>query len=368
MRPRAHPRDPKTRRHSCGGRLAVKGAASRGSDDILSGQLECESCQSRFPILAGVAIVVADVEGYLAHHVKGISSLVPDSEVPADCLKTYRVAKAELRRSGTEHIEDDLEAERVTALYVMNHYLSASSDTRWWAPLSGDASPLIERLVREHWDHGPLALIEKWVKEQRAPGRRAVELGCGVGGLAPRLSPYLDSYLGVDSSFASLALARHLALGAHYPRPVRLPEDLLQGPVSRKAAIPSAARANGADFIVGEIDQPPLEPGAWDLTLALNAIDMLEDPAQLPRLQHALLAPGGTAIQSCPYIWHESVAAKLRSKLPKDVRGSAAAVEWLYAKEGLPVRRRADHVPWLFFKHVRQLEIYSVHAFEARKP
>jgi hypothetical protein len=31
------------------------------------------------------------------------------------------------------------------------------------------------------------------------------------------------------------------------------------------------------------------------------------------------------------------------------------------------VERREEQVPWLFFKHLRQIELYSVHVFLAEK-
>ena len=118
--------------------------------------------------------------------------------------------------------------------------------------------------------------------------------------------------------------------------------------------------------MVGELESAPVARGQWDLSIALNAIDMLEEPERLPELQRELLKKGGLAIQSCPYIWHEAVARKLRARLPGEIRDSAGAAEWLYARAGFKLEARQDHVPWLFFKHVRQLEIYSVHLFRAR--
>jgi hypothetical protein len=42
-------------------------------------------------------------------------------------------------------------------------------------------------------------------------------------------------------------------------------------------------------------------------------------------------------------------------------------VEWLYRKSGFKIEDSEKHIPWLFFKHLRQIEIYSVHAFVAKK-
>jgi hypothetical protein len=54
--------------------------------------------------------------------------------------------------------------------------------------------------------------------------------------------------------------------------------------------------------------------------------------------------------------------------MPKGVADSAAAVEWLYRISGFHVEKSEPHVPWLFFKHLRQIELYSVHALYAKKP
>ena len=342
---------------------------TKGVQEIRSGQLTCEFCQARYPILQGVALLVEDVGSYLMEHVKGISQVVPDSEIPKEFRRHYQDAKADIQ---SEHIEEDLEAERVNALYLMNHYLrvdALGAEAAWWQPRHGAGSPVIDALVREHWDRGPFATIEKWVSTRSGRQRRhAVELGCGVGGLSARLKPCLSSYLGVDSSFASIALARHLALGTPYSRALRIPEDLLHGPVAREIRIPVPASFDGSvDFVVGDLVSPPLQAGVWDFAIALNTIDMLDEPAGLPAMQNDLLVEGGFAIQSCPYIWHEKVASALRKRLPASVRDSASAVEWLYEKAGFEIEERSENVPWLFFKHVRQLEVYSVHAFAAKK-
>ncbi|MGZ3686774.1 MAG: methyltransferase domain-containing protein [Bdellovibrionota bacterium] len=345
----------------------LSGAASEVKE-IRSGSLTCTGCQAQYPILAGVAILVEEVHEYLLAHVKGISKLVPDAEIHPEILPDYLDAKAELQ---SEHIEEDLEAERVNALYLMNHYLrvSGGAEADWWKPRGSAGSPLIDELVRNYWDHGPFAQIGKWVSELFPQGgAHAVELGCGVGGLHSVIAPFAASYLGVDSSFASVALGRHLVLGVPYRGELRIPGDLLEGGVSREVRIPVPDSFDGrADLVVGDFVNPPVQEGHWDLTLALNAIDMMDEPRELPELQYRLLKNEGIAVSSCPYIWHEEVARALRAKLPGGIRDSAQAAEWLYRESGFEITERVEHLPWLFLKHLRQLEIYSVHLFTARK-
>lgn len=353
---------------ACGSDLFLSTTREEG-EEVLSGSLGCPDCDVGYPILAGVAVLVEDVGGYLAQHVKGISPHVGEEEIPTEFRDAYLEAKEEIE---SEHIEEDLESKRVVSLYLMNHYLSAEqtgTNGKWWQAAAGTSSPLIETLVRAHWDAGPFAKIGEWAEKlsKKSPILRTVEIGCGVGGLSRVLSPFTDTYLGVDGSFSSILLARHLAHGTPYGESLQIPSDLLQGTVSRSIQIPPFQGRASVDFIVGEFEALPVKKQEFDLTIALNAIDMMPEPALLPLLQADLLKDGGTAIQSCPYIWHEATAAGLREILPSGMEDSASAVEWLYKEAGFAIEEKADHLPWLFLKHARQLEIYSVHVFRARK-
>lgn len=364
---------PKLKRNiRCGGSLRIAFSNRQGNliqGDVIQGQIQCLSCQSEFPVLAGVAILVDDVREYLLTHIKGISQLVSDSEIPVEFREEYLEVKEELMEAlRLEHVDDDLEAARIVSLYFMNHYLSAKDPLQWWKAASGHFSPLIDELVMKYWDQGPFAQIEKWLGQvdQKTPAK-IVELGCGVGGLFQKIRKQ-GSYLGVDSSFASIALARHLNLGAPYPEKIKVPEDLLWGPTSRVVDCAQFEPHSGqVDFIVGDAIAHPVKSGVWDYSIALNTIDMLDEPSQLPKVQHELLKTHGSAIQSCPYIWHEKVISKLRGRLPRGMSESSQVAEWLYEKAGFQIEQKLDHLPWLFFKHVRQLEIYSVHLFRATR-
>jgi SAM-dependent methyltransferase/uncharacterized protein YbaR (Trm112 family) len=331
--------------------------------DVLFGTLACDACGSAYPILAGIAILVCDVDRYLQFHAKGISALVAESRIPAAYRENYRHAISQIESGFTE---EDLESQRVNALYYMNHYVSAAQAKRapWWRPATG-FSPEIDRLVKNLWDHGPFAKIAAWTKSYK--GQSAVELACGSGGLARVLAPSVSFYLGIDSAFAGIALARHINLGAPYPTSIQFPQDLYNGPRTGKVPPPKPLKGGKVDFVVAELENLPLAHGQCDLVVALNVIDMIEDPTELPRIQHELLKDGGVAIQSSPYIWHEGVVENFRSSLPKKIKSSSAAVEYAYEAAGFKIFKRLEHVPWLFLKHFRQIELYSVHLFAARK-
>ncbi len=449
--------------------------SQRTKTEIITGDLQCTQCGAIYPILAGVAILVDDVRDYLLNHVKGISKLVGDQEIPSQYRSEFQAIRAELN-ANPEHIEEDLEADRVNALYVMTHYLKAnpselgtaaprvstslakataialpaaaaaaavidadrktqnkvlrgndfanpgtgnstanpgtgnsvahqgkpnsvttktpdqtddprtdrlldtqahqspqsrqSGSTPWWKPLEGEGSSLIAELIEKYWNTGPSYQIKNWIDARTShPEFRALELGCGVGGFLALMHTSFQSYLGIDSSFASIALARHLALGLTYKGSLKIPEDLINGGLSRAVSItPLGPTAKNFDFVVGDIELPPVDSTSqFNLCVSLNAIDMLTDPALLPELQYGLLEPNGIAIQSSPYVWHSLAVKKLRKKIAQTIRTSSGAVQALYSNQGFRHLHSVEHVPWLFFKHVRQLEIYSVHILVTQK-
>ena len=367
--------------------------APRIEQELIHGQLRCEHCDAIFPVIAGVAVLLESPEDYLFAHLKGIAPSLTRAEV-SDLKKKkfYRkflieieseLDRLESPEAAEDHIEEDLESVRVNALYFMNHYLKVSQvadrAAAWWVPAqekrttasSGSPSPLvdplIDQLIRKYWDQGPLAQIGKWAQASTEFAGKTLELGCGVGGLATAFRKSAGTYLGVDMSFASIALARQVQLGVGRALEQKIPTDLLQGTVSEKVSpAPLGDRLGEIEFVVGTLSHPPVDSEAWDLSISCNAIDMLERPADLPEVQFDVLRSGGHAVQSGPYIWHSAVATELRAEtgVQKD---SAAAVEQLYRSKGFVIETVENHVPWLFLKHARQLEVYSVHWFTARK-
>lgn len=365
-------RHSRSRSHSCGGLLSLEDTEAPHKDsDIRFGIIRCIQCQSRYPILAGVAILVEDIPSYFWAHIKGISAQVDSSEVPRQWRKDFQEARRELRAHEQDiGDEEDLEARRVITLYALNHYLRAqgNADTksahRWWGT-ERTLDPLLDSLIRAHWDRGPHARIFEWLSKRPNLGS-VLELGCSVGGLVDLLDGRSGRYLGLDSSFASVAMGRHLAFGAHYTGSLKIPQDLINGQLTLPLPFRPHSRNGEADLIVADALNPPVPKESFDVCLALNLIDMLDEPADLPKVQSQVLKHQGKVIQGSPYIWSESSALKLRKtglQTPTAPLDSASVVEALYLQAGFDLEKAERHLPWLFYKHFRQLEIYSVHLF-----
>lgn len=93
-----------------------------------------------------------------------------------------------------------------------------------------------------------------------------------------RLLPFTDTYLGVDGSFSSILLARHLAHGTPYGESLQIPSDLLGRNGFTFHPISLFQGRASVDFIVGEFEALPVKKQEFDLTIALNAIDMMPEP------------------------------------------------------------------------------------------
>jgi SAM-dependent methyltransferase len=300
---------------------------------------------------------VDDPGSYVSQHVKGISTYVADEEIPPALLPDYLEAKDQIVE---EHIEDDLESERITSLYLMNHYLKADQ-------FSGEHG-LINSLIKQYWDHGPISVIQSWMAKCAQPCGDVIELGCGSGGVLPALPGNVRFYLGIDSSFASIRMAREFGLGRVPQAEFLIPDDLLNGTLSRSISVNLRSIApQSADYIVADALNPPVIQGSWDYALTLNMIDMVDDPRDFVGVQFSLLRDKGVAIQTGPYIWSRSVAQQVKEGLSVQTDESARAVEQLYQERGFTLLETKDQIPWLFYKHLRQLEIYLVHFIAAQK-
>jgi hypothetical protein len=129
----------------------------------------------------------------------------------------------------------------------------------------------------------------------------------------------------------------------------------------------------------------PLRDHGFDVSIALNTLDMLEDPTQLPQIQKKHLKQSGVVLQCSPYIWTGKAAKKINAYLVhhrskhqlkhldrRQEQGSSMiedsseqTVVALYECSGFKVKQQVSQLPWLFFKHDRQMEVYGVHALFA---
>lgn len=120
-------------------------------------------------------------------------------------------------------------------------------------------------------------------------GARVLELGCGTGATALRL--------------ASAAAGIHAT-------------DVSTGMIAEARKRPQLANVT---FAVGDVFDPSLAPGQFDVVMALNLVHLLPDSAAFARRVRELLAPGGLYISKTPCLAERNLGIKfslLKAAIP----------------------------------------------------
>lgn len=333
-----------------------------GVKEIQSGRLSCAQCETFFPIISGVAIVVPDVDQYIREHIAAITRYVNPEQL---ALKDAGIRHLFENINHSAPSEWDLESERVTSWYFANHYLSSeqllnSLKREGITPGAG-----VTTLIEQFWDMGLSSLVRTYLD---ARVDSILDLGCSVGGALWFSRTRAKQCLGIDLSFSAIKLARQINLHLKPDVPLVVPGDRLNNPPFVTALSPENLVDSGmVDFVVGDVNNLPVQKDMWEVIISANLIDMLSDPQRLPFIQWDLLTGTGQVVHACPYVWTDDGAAAIRNSVPKDTADSATAVEWIYKEAGFQIAKCEYDLPWLFFKHKRQVELYALHAFRALK-
>lgn len=131
------------------------------------------------------------------------------------------------------------------------------------------------------------------------PPTDALDLGCGVGGLALALSSFAETVTAVDASPVSLRAAGALSTARSTFVPAL--DDALR--LTPSPTPSPATGSGGVRWVCGSAFDPPFAPAAFDLTTAVNLFDSVRDPAMAIGQAIALLAPGGWLLVSQPDAW-----------------------------------------------------------------
>jgi len=130
--------------------------------------------------------------------------------------------------------------------------------------------------------------------------RRALDLGCAVGGGVFRLRHYFDQAVGVDRSPPLLAQARTLqsaratsvTWGVEGAPPatyfIRLPDDVM---------------TDGTDFVEADLCDLPANLGTFDFVTIEKVLECLSDPQRFLAQIARLVAPGGYFMHTSSYRW-----------------------------------------------------------------
>jgi uncharacterized protein YbaR (Trm112 family) len=218
----------------------------REGEDILSGFLQCPACRTKYPIADGLASLLP-----------GGSSSLP--ETPS----AY-------------------EDPSLLASYMWSHFADLLGDEK--------ASPAYSR-----WSH----LLEPM-------SGYALDAGCAVGRFTFEMSTRSDFAVGVDTSRSFVQAARRLMRERRFT--VALPQE---GRITEKYTIvlPGTWDSRKVEFIQGDAQALPFQPGCFTSLSSLNIVDKVPLPlAHLREMNRVAKKSSAQLLFSDPFSWSEAVA------------------------------------------------------------
>jgi SAM-dependent methyltransferase len=288
--------------------------------DCLEGILTCENCGSKFPIIAGVGIIVGDFSTYAANRVQVFGNWIVETKSAE--------LRAFLREKGmTIHKSEN----------NMNRY----DDSEWFRPFTWThyEYSLDDRMLSMlRWKIRPDEIYRKVANLiENSMTQVGLDLGCSVGSAAILMAKKLSFVFGIDLSFSFIAEARR-----------RMKEMEMQN----------------VEFIVCDSTKMPFGQKYFDIVAALNLIGRLDLENTIQSVNN-LIKSDGKLFMADPYDVDNNIAQGTRSRI------NGAELRRLLEKSGYSIMARTkkseSFIPWIVKINQRCYLFYFVDFIEARR-
>lgn len=204
--------------------------------------------------------------------------------------------------------------------------------------------------------HYPVRCVVECIDSGLLPYEaRALDLGCSVGRSSFELARLCNSVVGIDYSerFIEAANAMKNSGSLRYRR-----VDEGELTTELEARIPEGIERARVSFQQGDAMALPDDLGKFDVVLAANLIDRLENPRDLLNALPGLMNPGGQLVISSPYTWLEEYTPRenwLGGVEQKNrVRSTLEGLEAVLASYFVKVREM--DLPFLIREHARKFQ------------
>ncbi len=319
------------------------------------GSLRCTACPAIFPVIDGIAVVVADLVAWLRRNevaVWGRADLHPSLDG--------------FLRNAWSDTEDRNWRRQLVSVYSRG--LPGVSSLP-----QGRAGDALSSL-RAQGDAWQASRVAAWASEHA--GGLWLDAGASVGTHSLALAAHGFQVVSMDTEFSALrVLSRLLAFGeAEVPWWSR--GGTAFAPVTARIDDPTLAAR--VALVAGDVSDPPFAAAVFDGVSCLHVVDNVAEPVTALRQLNGVLAPGGRLVVSSPFDWvPEATTPRQRlgegvsagaSPLPEDaLRALLLGALPAHAPELSFAVDVSQDVPWVLVRHDRSAHVFVSRWTEGRK-
>lgn len=338
--------------------LQIGSISSEFESQIVEGILHCSNsaCQSEFPILDGVPILLPNLRAYVAENIFHLvvrNDLAPITEsILGDCC-----SQGSLLDSMRQHL----------SCYAWGHFADLDPAESLGSLQNNSVLRILEQgmeLESASSDEGPVA------------SGPTLDIGCGPGRTTIAIAEKTGRMaLGIDLNFSLLRLASTILRKGQvsYPRRrVGLVYD-------RREFDVQFSKLELVDFWACDALALPFSDGVFARAVGMNVLDSVGSPQTLLSSIARALLPNGSALLACPYDWTATVTpieAWIGGHSQRS-QNSGECAPWLRqllsdanaipAEPSLRLVNELDGLPWTVRLHDRSSMQYRVHLVHARR-
>lgn len=346
----------------CKGELSVDGSFpcewDRSDAELTEGLLLCRRCRADYPVILGVALLVADLPQYFWAfwpEMERCGRQLPDGRISRGMLEHLGVASAHMGHAGPPP-EDREGLGWTVSPYLQVHgdrdsMTQGLSDGWWRAVVDGygeDGPDPYRYLLDAAGRHRPKGDTEL-----------AVEVGSGIGWGAAQMAGSSTYSMGLDWSFTAVLTARRYFLSI--PCPIEHYDlETEKGSFVDRPLDPQKVQAN-LDFVVADGGDLPLSGAQCSCLAALNVLCAASDPTRLFREFARVVRAEGLLLLATPYWADNGVNGESAF-----ARGGPAFTRSALLPE-FRILEEADMVPWLLRLAQRWWNVYLSHCLLAER-